>query len=300
MNKKYIIVLLLLFSLKLNAQINFGLENFLNDTLNDKPIKTEDLLKQLNWESIKKYHDTVRGTYIDTNKGIYTMTYVYINNHNNTYFSIRSYQDIILEFGCITKTIKINYLNKNLWIKFGENFVKNIPDSFKINQNEFIENFKAYYKLIGIDSHDEYGWICEYSTVGKAPDKREATIQLIKSKRIDLLKKLLDYPNVQTQLYAADALIYLNYIHKEIIKKEIKKGADESYLKYQYYTLSEADWKKIYNIRDSDTEVITCGNAGSYKQYKIKTSELLSEKAILEIPIHYENLQNHGYFDYQY
>jgi hypothetical protein len=59
---------------------------------------------------------------------------------------------------------------------------------------------KSYYHLLGLDTRDEYGWTCEYSTVGRPPEKRIATIELSKYKRVDLLKKLLTYPNFQTQL----------------------------------------------------------------------------------------------------
>jgi predicted nucleic-acid-binding Zn-ribbon protein len=149
---------------------------------------------------------------------------------------------------------------------------------------------------LGVNTNDEYGWICECSSVGVAPGKREAVIQLLS--RIELLWKLFDYPNTQTRMYAADALIYKDYLTKKMIDKEKKKDSEYSNgiienLKSKLMT--KAEWQKIFNLRDSNLTVKTCGNTGSSKIYDSTTSGLLSDKAIDEIPGQYKLLEDLGY-----
>ncbi len=69
-------------------------------------------------------------------------------------------------------------------------------------------------------ARDEYGWICEYSSVGMEPKKRDAIIRLIVNDRLELLRKLIRYPNPQTQVYAADALIFIDIFYKIRIENE--------------------------------------------------------------------------------
>jgi hypothetical protein len=52
---------------------------------------------------------------------------------------------------------------------------------------------------------------------------------------------------------------------------------------------------KIYEIRDKNETVKTCGNNGSYKIYQSNTNELLSEKSIEEIIENYQFLSEFGY-----
>lgn len=116
-----------------------------------------------------------------------------------------------------TKPSNTSYFDKTVWVSYVYDKLINLPDSLKISLDEPSEILKAYYKLLGVDTRDEYGWICEYSTVGMPTEKRRALIEIIKQNRTDLLKKLLDYPNVQIQLYASDGLIYIDHETKNEI-----------------------------------------------------------------------------------
>ena len=129
---------------------------------------------------------------------------------------------------------------------------------------------------------------------------RLAVIELINYKRRDFLLKLLDHSNIQTKLYAADALIYLEMIREiervEVTKFGRKKRKNRYDIRYsQNYKLSKKEWRKINRIRDANLDVVTCGNMGSYKQYKSTTSELLSEKSINKIYANYQLLKEFGY-----
>jgi hypothetical protein len=60
--------------------------------------------------------------------------------------------------------------------------------------------------------------------------------------------------------------------------------------------LTDTEWNTIYNLRESNLKVKTCGNAGSGKIYETPIGELLSEKAIANLPKEYEVLKKLGYF----
>jgi len=123
---------------------------------------------------------------------------------------------------------------------------------------------------------------------------------LINYQRRDFLVKLLDHPNVQTKIYAADALIYLDMIGEiQTVRLEnlkVSKSAKKYNLqRTSRYKLTKQEWKKIWAIRDASYEVITCGNMGSYKQYRSTSKELLSDEAINEIYGNYLIFRQLGY-----
>ena len=168
---------------------------------------------------------------------------------------------------------------------------------------------------------DGYGFNCE-NLKDRPTSRRRAVIVLLKQNRIDLLKKLFDYSNLQTRLYAIDALIYNDYTAKQKIRELEKKIKEKQKqltrlqkknagnteidgLKNQINTLSdsisssnpnlltEAEWKMIYTLRDSDLKVKLCGGPDS----RAPISELLSDKAITDdIPNWYWHLKGMGYF----
>lgn len=166
----------------------------------------------------------------------------------------------------------------------------NINAKFKISIEQPVNVLISYYTLIGVDSRDEYGWICEYSAFGRPPKRRSAVIEILGEP--ELLINLLDFPNTVTQLYAADGLIYNDFQ----TKKRIKNTKDKEYRKkLEAELISEDVWKKIYEIRDRNETVNTCGNMGSYKIYTSYTAELLSKKSIKEIRKNYKMLGKLGY-----
>jgi len=136
----------------------------------------------------------------------------------------------------------------------------------------------AYHLLVrpSEDERNEYGWICEYSTVGMAPEQRLATLSLVQHRKVDLLREALRGPNLEGRVYASDALLYL----AELGRAELT-GSDE---------------EAIRELRHSDAEVRTCGNAGSYKIYLEPVREVLSDSAVARIPEMYEMLAESGYW----
>lgn len=125
-----------------------------------------------------------------------------------------------------------------------------------------------------VDAVAEYGWICEYGTVGMAPDQRVATLHLVKRRRLDLLKDALAGPSAEGRAYAVDALLYLE-----------REGV----------RLEEADQAAIDETRLSEEEVRTCGNMGSYKIYLVPLREALSDSALINLEAQYEQLLRLGY-----
>lgn len=197
-----------------------------------------------------------------------------------------------------------------------------LADNLKLTLAENKAVLKAYYQLLGVDTDDEYGWICEYGMAGLPTQRRVAVLVLLEQHRIDLLRKLLPYPNLQTRLYAIDALIYNDVLRKAEIdsaQKQLKKlqqqedrfrrqpKVDNDYIyfkntlprreieqnirKWKTELLTRQEWEMVRTLRDSKQTVRTCGNAGSYKIYGTPIAEVLSDKAIAEISKNYEVLK---------
>jgi hypothetical protein len=294
-----------------------------------KPIQTVDLLNKINWTSIRTYSGG--GHYVREDVDSLITTYEYVKQGRSSYFEIKSFNGLILQFESEISTqfqnSKSSYFDKTVWLSYVSAVLPKLPFDCRLSYDEPAEILKAYYQLLGIETRDEYGWYCEYSAIGRPTARRLAVIQLIKYKRQDLLKKLLNYQNTQTQLYAADALIYLDFETKEKIASEGKSIVDKQNaidslrslptneketiqslrdgIKYSKdfikilndQLLTNADWKEIYALRDSNKDVKTCRDGtGSYKIYSNKTSDLLSAEAILEIPNQYERFKSCGFF----
>ncbi|MCB0777523.1 MAG: hypothetical protein KDB99_14520, partial [Chitinophagaceae bacterium] len=290
---------------------------------------TADLLNKINWQAIKGFCTGSNGHYAYERKDSLLTTYEYVKQGREASFEIISYKGTVLQYysdaGNSKQQSTTSFFDKNVWLKYVSEMMPSLPDQFKINRDEHNNILKAYYRLLGVDTRDEYGFICEYSTMGRATDRRMAVIVLLKQHRIDLLKKLIEYPNLQTKLYAVDALIYNDYTAKEKIKqleknvKENQKQLDrlqkkntdrikidnlQDQIKASTDTISvskadlltDTEWKVIYSLRDSNLTVKTCGNSGSYKIYGTPISEVLSDKAIADIPKWYEGLKRLGYF----
>ncbi len=264
-----------------------------------RPILTADLLKDLNWEQIKSFCDTTEGHYAWILKDSLITEFRYTKQGGNSYFRLEDYNGKVLSFE--SKNSETNrptyteYFDKDVWLEYAHTYLPNLPDSLKMTVDVRKEKLISYYQLLGVGTRDEYGWICEYSTVGTTPGRRDAVIQLRLEKEI--LIRLLDYPNVQTRMYAADALIFVNYANQQFISQE----RDSSLVNfYKSLLLTPSEWDKIYKLRDANLRVRICGNSGSYKVYEATTSELLSDQAIREIPKEYEGLAELGYLKLGY
>lgn len=290
-----VIIQMLIIGMNMNAQSSIvDLGRFPVSLNPEEPLETSKLLEELEWDRIKEYSENNDGHYAYERKDSLVAEYEYVQQGRVASFKIISFNGSVMEFNSeIANTARpsnIIYFDKNLWISYVNYRMPNLEERFKINTDYPKKILKAYYILLGVDSRDEYGWICEYSGVGIATKRRLAVLELLGE--TELLRNLLEYPNIQTRLYAVDALIYSDYFDREMIKKE-KAGSFKRYLKSEL--LPKSVWKQIYEIRDSNEKVWICGNAGSYKIYGSNTMDLLSDKAIEEIPKKYEMLRELGY-----
>ena len=268
-------------------------------TQSSQSILTNDLLEDFNWEKLKAFCDTTEGHYTSVYKDSLIKEYSYTNQGGLSYFRLEDYNGKVLSFKSenteINRPTRTEYFDKDVWLEYAHTFLPALPDSLKMPVDVRKDKLTSYYKLLGVSTRDEYGWICEYSTVSTTPERRDAVIRLRLEK--DLLLRLLYYPNVQTRMYAADALIFENYANKQFMAK----ARDTSWVSYyQSKLLTPSEWGKIYQLRDADLKVRTCGTSGSYKVYESTTSELLSDEAIKEIPKKYEQLADLGHLELGY
>lgn len=140
------------------------------------------------------------------------------------------------------------------------------------------EHEEAYRLLVhpSEDERNEYGWMCAYSTVGMPPDQRLATLSLVQHQKVNLLREALRGSNLEGRVYAADALVYLAALGR--------------------VNLTDSDEGVIRELRSSDAQVRTCGNAGSYKIYPEPVRQVLSDSAVARVPEMYEMLAESGYW----
>ncbi len=253
--------------------------------------------------------------------------YTVFGDSSHLSLSLTSYRGKVLKYEIdandshdIYNTANAKYFNKILWLEYCHKVLKNLPDSLKLTNKEKPSVLKAYYNLLGVDVTNEYGWICEYGTVGAAPSQRQATIILMNNHRNDLLKKLLYAPNLITRIYASESLLYLAPQALDLLEdvtksceEELKKHylsnpstiATKNFLSFletqeniaRNYLTTKSDSLRIKEIFTSDGYITTCGNCGSFKLYKKSVKELMTEENISKIKDNYEKLRKLGYFN---
>ncbi|MBW1296378.1 hypothetical protein [Aquimarina litoralis] len=334
MKKKLFLTLFIAISSALFAQ-NFSLGNFPSENNNDKPIMTSDLLESLNWNYIKDFCSKNEGHFARESpeyKNDLLKRYNYTQLHYTAEFEIISHKGKVLEYTSqisnSPKETRNSYFDKNVWLEYVHNLLPNLEDSLKLNTDESKNILKAYYGLIGADSRDEYGWICEYSAMGGFTKRRRGVIQLLKENRADLLKPLIKNPNLEISMYAIDAMVYQDYKSQQIIindivplltkltreldslksnnfssQKLITNPKEIGYLKKKLdklrkETLSSDEWQYICELRESNQKVRTCRDGtGSFKIYEGRTADILSETSILDIIEKYKEWKKIGYLD---
>lgn len=329
MKRPLIIISTIFYFLAAYSQSPVDFNKFATVESDTSTILTDKFLKKINWNEIKSFCTQDNGHYAyERNDSILT-EYEYVKQGREVSFEIVSYKGMVLEYYADAGNVKPQkyslYFNKNVFLRYVEEMMPSLPDQFKLSREEPNNILKAYYQLLGLNTRDEYGFVCEYSTVGRATARRMAVVTLLKQNRVDLIKKIAEYPNLQSKLYAIDALIYHDYITKEKIQqwnKDVKqkqkqlervqqkdidkikitdlnmqlKLLSDSISYFNSGLLTDKEWNEIYNFRDSKLTVNTCGNCGSYKIYGTPIAELLSEKTIAEIPKQYAVLKRLGYF----
>ena len=293
------LALLCLICSNLPAQSIIDFEQLPVADTNTQSILTTQLLDRIDWQGIQAFCDTTDGPSARIRSEEQIKVYRYENYGGTSYFVIRSFNDHVLSFSCRGaipfRTTLTSYFNSHVWLDYCHTVLPDLPENLKLSPETPQDLLIAYYHLLGVDTRDEYGWICEYSTLPMAPEQREEVIRLLHEK--ELLLKLLESPNVQAQLYAADALIFRDYVGKQQIEQSTDQADKDRLVSL---LLTGEEWNNIYRLRDADKTVRTCGNAGSYRIYKSSTSELLSDKAIEEIPALYEYFSKLGYLKFDY
>ncbi|GAB5537780.1 MAG: hypothetical protein Rubg2KO_40290 [Rubricoccaceae bacterium] len=162
------------------------------------------------------------------------------------------------------------------WIEYHKSY---LPDSlvFPLSGASTAESL-AYYALldVGLDLWPEYGWMCEYSTVGMPPQQRIAVATLLDADRIDLILDALRQGSPEGKVYAADALLYAN-----------QRGRP----------LMPPDRQIINQLRVNPDTITTCvGGRGSYKTNRTAIAELLSDESIATLSSRYDALKLSGWY----
>lgn len=264
-----------------------------------QPIRTSELLQWIKWDSLQA-RCLVRQTiqeYCDTSvsQDKRVVEYEYSGQTNQQRFYVMSFDGVVVEYRGSTTSdvseIMDEYFDKISWLSYAHSRLPHLQDTFKLTSAESKKTLQAYYRLLGVETEAVYDWICEYSTVGIAPGRRQAVIALLGER--DLLLRLLSYPNVYVQLYAADALIYNDRKIRSIVAKY---RPDVDSVEYQSSLLTPAEWAVIHAIRDSDQKIVVCSDAGSYKHETSTTKDALSDEALSHLEENYGILKDLGYF----
>lgn len=306
---KVIIISIVIFSCNCNNLENVEDPISLNSLINsDKSnIKTKDLLKALSWEELLLACNSKNGNCEEYEMDSLLIKYSFTRRESLEYITISSYKGEVLEFNKfeVDKSYdkEIKYFKKSLWQEYVNDKLPDLPSEFHLNDIESSDILKSYYELIGLNTSEEYGWICEYSSAGMITEKRSAVLILVEEERIDLLRRLLQFPNIQVRIYAADALLYLNHKKEEKIKFDLAKfrkfedgKSDNEIMDHWHFKelkkglMNTSDKELISNLRAQKKEIITCGNSGSYKSYLKYPIDLIGENMIPEIIENYDHL----------
>jgi len=255
----------------------------------DSDISTKEVLRSLRWESLSDVCDEDAYSYCsaEVDVGPDSLVKEYTLDFFDVDVELISYQGRVIEYEVSElqrpRTLDVSYFDAQTYTKYADQLLgrklrEPALDSLRLDpQTEHAPSLRAYYQLLGVGVRDEYGWICEYSTVGSPPAQRQATLTLVEYWQVELLRKVLHGPNLEGQVYAADALLYLN--------------------KADTLSLTEQSRQKIARLRQSRDTLRTCGNRGSYKIYPKPVREVLTDSTIARIPKDYQSLAETGYFD---
>jgi hypothetical protein len=197
------------------------------------------------------------------------------------------------------RPMELSFFDAEAYAGYALEVLGDVADSLRIPIDEMTgdgeaQAVRAYYQLLGVGVPSEYGWICEYSTVGMAPMQRRAAIVLVDLHRRDLLLRLLRGPNAEGRVYAADALLYLDQWARAQISENAYPGSEF----VDYNLLEEEEKAEIDAFRRGVTDINTCGNSGSYKLYPRPVNEVLSDSSVAELADRYQYLRAQGYFQY--
>ncbi|MEL7363538.1 MAG: hypothetical protein AAFN13_15790, partial [Bacteroidota bacterium] len=201
-----------------------------------------------------------------------------------------SYRDRVISIDIVryhsNRNLTYRTFDKQTWADYAEEALGDDAQRFAVPVDSIsAPELRAYHELLGVGVYPEYGWMCEYSTVGMPPEQRRAAVTLVDYLSSDLLRRVLvDGPNLEGRIYAVDALLYID----QVAQREVSALPYRSPF-YESRLLTAQDRAAIEDIIQSGQTVRTCGNAGSYKIYPKTTQEVLSDSALAEIPSLYED-----------
>ena len=270
-------------------------------------IRVDQLLQAFGWDTLRatcRERSVYSSDHCSAGSGrsrdsllvYHTLTFPDRTNVNVTSFDGRVIRYRIWRVERRGTQLDATYFNPAVWTEYAHRALGPAGEGLHLAPEAYPATVvEAYYHLLGVEVNREYGWICEYSTVGMAPPQRSAVMRLTQEPSSDLLRRLLRAPDVETRLYAADALLYLGGKEREV-RKELE-GATEAELRevLDQYRLTAEDLRRIGELRQSNEMVRTCGNQGSYKIYMRPAREVLDARAVRSIPALYAHLGSLGY-----
>ena len=179
MKKKYLTFLIFLYFVwEINSQ-NSLFTNFPIVDSTQISIDGEKLLGELNWERVKLFCDTTEGHYARKYENEYTTTYKYTKQGHTSSFELTIFNGKVLEYQSHKDELfQTNYFDRKLWLEYTKSDAEFKNSKWILTEEEMSKYqnmvIQPYYTLLGFNSRDEYGWICEYSAMGFPPDKRLA------------------------------------------------------------------------------------------------------------------------------
>lgn len=187
-------------------------------------------LKNINIDTNSKYFspDTMPNGVIQIQENIPgTSNYIAINSYKNSILSLYIFNDTIINNKEISSE-KLVYYNKLGWEKFNLSRSKLLkePDKYLVPKLYLGD----YYNLIGLTGSKSYGFVCWVEDdigcgIVISQDQRSSIMRLIENKQVSIIRKILRGPSLSGQLYAAEALFFLNKIntHDQKLIDELKK-----------------------------------------------------------------------------
>ncbi|HRE40901.1 MAG TPA: hypothetical protein PLG90_06175 [Ignavibacteria bacterium] len=296
------------------------------------PYKVDEILNKIKWDELVKYCKDNKDCFIyEINEdAIHQYKFSSRKDDSQFYLEVYNYEILRFKYSIDSKFLKnnIDFFDRIVYMKYVREYFKDIPPEFILDSNINNSLLESYYSLLGLGGSIEYGWICEYSSVGLPTQQRQALMEIMKYGYGDIiLQRLLAYPSIEIRLYAFEALFYSDHMHTKYIENE--KSILKNYLKQEdslklnsdttdieikkelrSIRLSIKEMKDIINysdgllklapelsyiedLKDSNLEVVTCENMGSYKSYLTPIREIITDDYLNNIIENFSELKKH-------
>ncbi|MEO0895232.1 MAG: hypothetical protein AAFY71_02355 [Bacteroidota bacterium] len=246
--------------------------------------QTDSLLHILQWDSLDQQSQlsTLLGTRIYERGEL--RIYEYLQRNPQKYYQIGSFRNHIYSIYAYPvshqKDAKLERFYQEVWLKIAHAELPNIEDKFFLKYTMSDEVFRAYYVLLGVDTEDIYGWDCEQEGFFQIRQRMAiltliSLLDLVDLKKICLL--LLDYPLMETQMYAVEALLYLDYTSKKNKGNPIFRDHRDL---LKALKLNRQEIREIKAIKAAACKVRTCTYRSTESSPYSTTKELLSKKEL--------------------